>query len=275
MNTTVEDGLSSRAMFLDENHGDVVVSLADNHWPFAPIVLSEPEGEMEDEDEHGSGHEAETQVSPHTGDGKGVWVDTPKCMLARTSVLLEEDDGLCLAGDFGPFTPFMELESGGEMDGQNEQGIGNDARQRRQLAPPSEHGKGARIVDVPDFGPPSVDVVRSGKTTRIGHEVPRKFALQSGRGKGTGVSNVPHCKPPCIRATTSGKATRIGSHSKFKSSQEHWHSHALPLRSRLADHRVPYSELLWPNPLPTTRYSSSKALVTRASRRKAGASEDV
>jgi hypothetical protein len=254
MNTMVKEGLFSRVMFLNEMHGDVVISLADNCGPFGPILLSESEGEMDSEDEHKSGHEVESDVSPHTGDGKGVWVDMPNrrppCMGVFSEVMLLDekygDDVISLAGDFGPFEPFTELESGGEMDGQDKQRIGYEVQQeqQQQLVPQSEHRKGARIVDTPDCGRPSMDVVVSGKATRICHEVQCKFAPQSEYGKGAGVAYVPHCKPPCMGVVKSGKVARIGSHSKFKPNQEHHQAHALPMRLRLADHRVPYSELL-------------------------------
>lgn len=268
------------AMFLDEEHGGLEESPPNVRKPHKPILLSESDGEMDDGDRHVSGREIGTQVPAHTRDAKRVRVDTQECRRprARGKMLDEEygDDAIDLGGGFEFFEPVMQLETGRVMDGPDVHGTGTGARRpRRQLfLKPSAAARGVRIVDVPGCRPPSVDVVTRGMTTRSGPDVPCKFDPQSERRKGVGVANVPRSGPPCTGTAETGKSSRFATLWKCKSNEDRRQPHALPLRLRLADHRIPYTELLRPDPHRSTKYGtkSSKALVARAYEWKAGSS---
>ena len=278
MDSMVKEGLFNRVMLLDEMHGDNVVSLVDDCEPFWPIVLSEFEGEGDNEDEHKSSHIIESDIHLYTEDGKDVSVVDirPFCIEALGKIRLlegkfrdESDDVISLAGDFGPFEPFLQSESEGEMDGVTKHKIGYEVQ---QLALKTKHEKGVGDVDMPDSKPPSMAVVNySGNARRTDYEVQCQLAPHSERGKGAGVA----CVPSYMGTVKSRKEIQNGSCSKFKSNYKLHQTHALPLHLRMADHRVPYTELLCGDSLSTMRYGNLKAVVTKPSKWKARASKNV
>ena len=249
---------------LHEMDGDDVVSLADNCYPFSPILLSDSERGMEDK--------------PRLRRGRGVAARRGRAVATDVAGDLEEeyigDDVISLDSDFGPFPPLLQLEARGETAGQDKQGIAGEVQRRRELPFDNEHGSlGEAIVNLSDYGTdPSGDVAvmmrGTGATTSRGHEdrcrLPRPSRERGEVARPLAVVALRERPPDCLGVVVNGRVARGPGHSRFKPKNVDPPTHALPLRLRLIDRTVPYSELLHLDPLPTLRTYKGSSKKTDA-----------
>jgi hypothetical protein len=246
-------------MVSDKKIGHDAVSLAGDFGPFEPIEWLESDNEEEQQSGDPFGLDF-TDLSERPEDQMGV-----------VGLGLSPDDPLILMSD-----------SEGEMDDKKQQQIwdpvqhdlapGNTEEQligdlfECNLAPSTGDGKGHGWVDAPDCGRTGEYPVPIMMPTKIARDpVGRGLAscsadeqqvfgcnlpLCSGDGPGPGGVDAPNYRPTGKGLAARTMPTKIAGKSRFKPAPVRLTPHVLPLRVRLADSMVPYTELLRPDPPP-------------------------